>query len=285
MALILSSLSRDRNYILHCVKNIIIPDQEDSVKNEGEVIFGQKGPGGLALRNHIIMEEVSSYLDDEDLVRWYDSSMIFKRIIEQMDESCWKKRTRLLAKALRITHFPRKTFREIFPMLRNDADILVHQIVASNRCRPLFLEEIVDAASLAHHGLITSLGKTELCEVNLSSVPADQLTSLTSCVKGFWKIENVSGCDLVSLLDSLQCGVLKIRNQSLRKKDIQAIVRAMKVRRVNTLILIKVISDPVFTRKSLEALDRVLVSQGRFGRQRMFNSYLRQEIVFRDEIV
>ena len=284
MALILSSLARDRNYLLHCVKNIIIPDQEDFMKNEAEVIFGQKGSGGQALRNHIIMEEVSSYLDDEDLVRWYDSSMIFKRIIEQMDESCWKKRTQLLAKALRITHFPRKTFREIFSMLRKDADILVHQIVESNRSRPLFLEEIRDAASLAHHGLITSLGKMELCEVNLSSVPADQLSSLAYCVKGFCKIENVSGCDLVNFLDSLLCGVLKIKSQKLRKEEIQAIVRAMKVR-VNTLVLIKLISDPVVTRKSMNALDRVLVSQRRFGRRRMFNSYLRQEIVFRDEIV
>ena len=254
------------------------------MKNEAEVIFGQKGSGGQALRNHIIMEEVSSYLDDEDLVRWYDSSMIFKRIIEQMDESCWKKRTQLLAKALRITHFPRKTFREIFSMLRKDADILVHQIVESNRSRPLFLEEIRDAASLAHHGLITSLGKMELCEVNLSSVPADQLSSLAYCVKGFCKIENVSGCDLVNFLDSLLCGVLKIKSQKLRKEEIQAIVRAMKVR-VNTLVLIKLISDPVVTRKSMNALDRVLVSQRRFGRRRMFNSYLRQEIVFRDEIV
>ena len=280
MALILSSLARDRNYLLHCVKNIIIPDQEDFVKNEAEVIFGQKGPGGQAFRNHIIMEEVASYLDDEDLVRWYDSSMIFKRIIEQMDEICWKKRTQLLAEALGITHFPKKTFREIFPILRK-----VHRIVASNRSRPLFLEEILDAASLAHHGLITSLGKMELCNVNLSSVPAEQLTSLASCVKGFWKIENVSGCDLVSLLDSLQCGVLKIKSQMLWKEEIQAIVRAMKVRRLNTLILIKVISDPVVTRKSMNALDRVLVSQGRYRRRRMLNSYLRTEIVFRDEIV
>ena len=280
MALILSSLARDRNYLLHCVKNIIIPDQEDSMKNEAEVILGQKGSGGQALRNHIIMEEVSSYLDDEDLVRWYDSSMIFKRIIEQMDEICWKKRTQLLAETLGLTHFPKKTFREIFPILRK-----VHRIVASNRSRPLFLEEILDAASLAHHGLITSLGKMELCNVNLSSVPAEQLTSLASCVKGFWKIENVSGCDLVSLLDSLQCGVLKIKSQKLRKEEIQAIVRAMKVRRLNTLILIKVISDPVVTRKSMNALDRVLVSQGRYRRRRMLNSYLRTEIVFRDEIV
>lgn len=260
----------------YCVKN---PDQEDSVNNEAEVIFGQNGPGGLALGNHIIMEEVSSYLDNEDLVRWYDSSKIFKRIIEQMDESCWKKRTQLLAKALRITHFPRKTFREIFPILRNDADVLVHRIVELNRSRPLFLEEIHDAASLAHHGLLPSLGKMELCDVNLSSVPADQLASLASCAKGFWKIAYVRGCDLVSLFDNLQCDALKIKSQRLRKNEIQAIVRAMKFR-VKTLILIKVKSDPRETRKSLEALDEVLVRQGRFCRRAIFNSYLRDEIVF-----
>ena len=65
------------------------------------------------------------------------------------------------------------------------------------------LPEIACAASLAHHGLLRSVEDLWLCNVDLTSVPAEHLASLVSIVT--WKvyIKNVSGCDLVTILDSV----------------------------------------------------------------------------------
>ena len=71
------------------------------------------------------------------------------------------------------------------------------------------LPEIACAASLAHHGLLGSISEVWLKDVNLTSVPAQHLASLASYVTKCVTIENVSGCDLVTILDSLNCQVLR----------------------------------------------------------------------------
>ena len=44
------------------------------------------------------------------------------------------------------------------------------------------LPEITCAASLAHHGLLGSVEEMSLCDVDLTSVPAEHLASLFSSV-------------------------------------------------------------------------------------------------------
>merc|ERR1711884_969116 len=70
--------------------------------------------------------------------------------------------------------------------------------------------ELKCGASLAHHGLLGSVNSMFLIDVDLSLVPAQHLASLASCVTRCLHIENVSGCDLVSILSSLKCRDLDI---------------------------------------------------------------------------
>ena len=92
------------------------------------------------------------------------------------------------------------------------------------------VEEIICCASLAHHGLLGSVGIMKLLGIDLSQVPTQHLASLASCVTGDLFIQNVSGCDLVSVLDSLNCEMLRIGGQSLGREETQALVQAMDSR-------------------------------------------------------
>ena len=65
--------------------------------------------------------------------------------------------------------------------------------------------ELMCGASLAHHGLLYSVVELNLWDVDLSPVPEQHLASLVSCVTSELSIQNVIGCDLVSLLSSLKC--------------------------------------------------------------------------------
>ena len=67
-----------------------------------------------------------------------------------------------------------------------------------------------------------------LRDVDLSPVPARNLASLASGVTSYLHIENVSGCDLVSLLTNIKCHQLDIRTHSLRREETQALVQAME---------------------------------------------------------
>ena len=89
------------------------------------------------------------------------------------------------------------------------------------------LPEITTAASLAHHGLLRSVEWMRLRDVDLSSVPAEHLASLASCVTDNVYIRNVNNTDLTSILDSSKSGVLAIINQSLSTEETRAVVRAM----------------------------------------------------------
>ena len=95
---------------------------------------------------------------------------------------------------------------------------------------PSKLLVITCAASLAHHGLIGSLSWMMLGDVDLTSVPADHLTSLVSSVTERVNIQNVSGCDLVSILDCVKSNVLNITRQNLDSEETQALVQTMESR-------------------------------------------------------
>ena len=89
---------------------------------------------------------------------------------------------------------------------------------------PWTLSVITYAASLTHNGPLRSLEDIWLCDEDLTSVPAEHLASLASSVTGSVMIDNVSGCDLVTILEivtlcgeltldisPIQCFVLKVR--------------------------------------------------------------------------
>ena len=110
---------------------------------------------------------------------------------------------------------------------RRRAEALVAKIrERSINCRDQ--KEIVIAASLAHHGMLGSVSWLILYDVDLASVPAEHLASLTSCVTSYLFISNVSNCDLISILDNLQSNKLWIDSQSLSTEETQALVRAME---------------------------------------------------------
>ena len=90
------------------------------------------------------------------------------------------------------------------------------------------LPGITCAASLAHHGLLGSVQGMWLSNVDLTSIPAQHLASLASSVMMWVGIEYVSGCGLVTILDSAKIKWLDIRHQSLGSEETQALVRAME---------------------------------------------------------
>ena len=69
--------------------NVLFQGNEE----RGDMIFSYEGPGGLALRNPIIMDKISGFLGNRDLCHWYGSSRKFKDIIEEMDDNTWRRRT------------------------------------------------------------------------------------------------------------------------------------------------------------------------------------------------
>ena len=91
-----------------------------------------------------------------------------------------------------------------------------------------YLPGITCAASLAHHRLLSSVWNMDLWNVDLTSVPAENLASLASSVTWCVYIRNVSGCVLVNILDSVNCKWLEIRHQSLGSEETQALVRAIE---------------------------------------------------------
>ena len=100
------------------------------------------------------------------------------------------------------------------------------------------LPEITTAASLAHHGLLRSVKRMWLEDVDLASVPAEYLASLTACVTELVEIWNVSNIDLTSILDRCKSAVLNIDNQNLSTEETQSLVRAMaNVERVSLGLL------------------------------------------------
>ena len=100
------------------------------------------------------------------------------------------------------------------------------------------LSEITCVASLAHHKLLGSVSGLWLYDVDLTSIPTEHLASLASCVTENYfpgvhegvHIQNVSGCSLVTILDSVKINrnQLVISKQSLNSEETRALVRAME---------------------------------------------------------
>ena len=84
------------------------------------------------------------------------------------------------------------------------------------------------AAGLAYHRLLGSEQVMVLRNVDLASVPTEHLASLASSVTGIVSINNLCGCNLVTILDSVKSQVLLIRSQSLVSEETRALVRAME---------------------------------------------------------
>ena len=100
------------------------------------------------------------------------------------------------------------------------------------------IRELVCGASLAHHGLLGSVRDMSLSNEDLSPVPVQHLASLLTCVTRDLSIDNVSGCDLVSLFTNIKCQELSITSQSLGREETQALVQAMEYR-VEAVVLYK----------------------------------------------
>ena len=92
------------------------------------------------------------------------------------------------------------------------------------------LAEVKCGASLAHQGLLGSVEILWLDKVNLASVPDQHLDSLISCVTGTLVIQNITGCDLVTALNSGKSRALDIKYQRLGRDETQALVRALETR-------------------------------------------------------
>ena len=65
---------------------------------------------------------------------------------------------------------------------------------------------------------------------DLTSVPPEHLASLVSSVTRCVFIKNVSGCDFVTILDSVKSQELDIYYCSLGNEETEALVRAMETR-------------------------------------------------------
>ena len=88
------------------------------------------------------------------------------------------------------------------------------------------IPEITASAYLAHHGLLGSVFEMWLRDVDLTSIPAEHLASLASCVTQFFFIINVS--NIISILDNVKCQCLIITRQTLNSEETRALVRAME---------------------------------------------------------
>ena len=204
--------------------------QQVNKKHSGDVIFSNDGPGGMALGNPIIMDKISSYLGNKDLCHWYASSRTFRDIIQEMDDSTWRRRTQKLAEALNMQIPPERRFREMFPIFKKEVDSLISRIHGpGNMINGLTLELVRAAARLAHFGQI-GFDHLILRHHDLSTIPGEHLCSLASSVRNIFDIMGVKGCDLVKMIDSVKCSELCISKQILDREATEAVVRAMDTR-------------------------------------------------------
>ena len=145
----------------------------------------------------------------------------------------------LIAKLLSLSNCQHLFLSEARGILQTDMITSLVEKVSSMFSVKYFpsLEEITCAASLAQYGFIRSVRNMMLRHVDLSSIPADHLASLVSCVT--WIVEiriDASGFDLVRFLDSLRCEWLYV-GVSMGRKETQALVRAMESHVVNVRII------------------------------------------------
>ena len=108
---------------------------------------------------------------------------------------------------------------------------LLDQVAMKALISPPCLELITCLVALAHHNhMQLNIYSIKLADVDLSTVPTPHLLSLISRLPTSLGIENVTGCDLVALLNSVQCKILIIKRQYLGKEETQALLKAMETR-------------------------------------------------------
>ena len=66
--------------------------------------------------------------------------------------------------------------------------------------------------------------------MDLSTVPGEHLCSLASSVTYIFRIQNLRGCDMIKIIDSVKCNKLSIINQNLDREATEAVLRAMDTR-------------------------------------------------------
>ena len=95
----------------------------------------------------------------------------------------------------------------------------------------VYVDFIICASSLAYRGWIKDVENIWLGEIDLDKVPSQHLISLFSSVKRTVNIDiEVTGWDLVTILDSLQCQEIRLGCKKLAREETQALVRAMESR-------------------------------------------------------
>ena len=65
-------------------------------------------------------------------------------------------------------------------------------------------------------------------DIDLSCIPVQNLASLVACVRFSVSIENVRGCDLLKLLESVRSSRLNIYRQSLDTEETKTLVKALE---------------------------------------------------------
>ena len=223
----------------------VITDQE--FQNGGESAYDETRTVSItvlrfALKIGDIMEAIVNSLDDQHLDLWYETCKAFKfHDLKDMDRICWKKRAAKLAAVIGIRDpieklCPEKPFREIFTILRPRLDDLISHIRGILSSSPTMWPNLnpgdtAAAASLAYHGLLWPFRALSLRRMDLSTVPAEHLASLVSCVTKRVVISEVSGCDMVSILNCVKSKFLSLhREKRLDNEETSALVRAMETR-------------------------------------------------------
>ena len=92
----------------------------------------------------------------------------------------------------------------------------------------LSLQDIRCAASLANKGLLGNVEHLTLKDADLSSVPVQNLASLVACVRSSVYKEDVGGCDLLKILESVRSDHLVIFRQSLDTEETKTLVKALE---------------------------------------------------------
>ena len=190
----------------------IRPDQESTI----EIVKMSPGPGNWQNLPHYIFGDLMSMMARENLHE-----------LQKCRQVCqsWNVMTSQMTKNEKDTIWKK-------------AESLADQIRENLNRFPPLLPEITTPASLAHHGmldcsmnlLLGPVNFVSLRDVDLASVPAEHLASLTSCVTHNFEIENVSNCDIVNIFDHVTCLGLDISRQTLSCEETQALVRAMETR-------------------------------------------------------
>ena len=224
---------------------------EGSEEVESVIMFGVTGSGGRALRNPIVMKNISDYLIDEDLCQWYWSCKIFENIIDQMDQICWQKRAQKLAEEIdemdgltsgRLLrngasvkeNWPEKSFGQIFFLVVDqirrpfNRGFFYDDDVEDIDVWMVSIKEIEVGASFAHRGLLGPV-KNMMLDVDIRQINADHLASLTACMTQGVGIDHDGGKDhVLAILDNLKCEKLGIRFRHIGTEETRALLKAMK---------------------------------------------------------